>query len=170
MNSAISMPFFRGDKLRNSFRYANIDDAEGIAKLIRALALFKAINDLPEAEAVKKVQQDLKMCLSQPESHSVYVCEDIDGGIEGYTSVHWLPYMILSAPEGYVSELFVHPDARGRGTGAGLLNMVIEEGQTRGCKRLSLLNVKHRESYQRQFYAKNGWREREDMANFVFDL
>jgi hypothetical protein len=30
--------------------------------------------------------------------------------------------------------------------------------------------MRDRESYQRAFYAKDGWQEREDAANFVFDM
>jgi hypothetical protein len=47
---------------------------------------------------------------------------------------------------------------------------VKEEAKSRGCSRLSLLNMRDRESYQRAFYAKDGWEERTDAANFVFDL
>ena len=40
----------------------------------------------------------------------------------------------------------------------------------RDCSRLSLLNNRQRESYQRGFYAKNGWEERSDLVNFIKKL
>ena len=36
--------------------------------------------------------------------------------------------------------------------------------------RWMLVNSRERPSYQREFYKKNGWQERESMANFVFEL
>jgi len=33
-----------------------------------------------------------------------------------------------------------------------------------------LLNMRKRESYQRNFYQKHGWEERPDAANFVLQL
>lgn len=36
-----------------------------------------------------------------------------------------------------------------------------------GCQRLSLINLRRRESYERQFYIKAGWQERAEAANFI---
>lgn len=33
-----------------------------------------------------------------------------------------------------------------------------------------LVNSRERESYQRQFYQKQGWIERENIANFIYKL
>lgn len=99
--------------------------------------------------------------------HSVYVAES-EGQVVGYTAVHWLPYLFMTGPEGFVSELFVSAAARGQGVGGRLLAAVQAEARERGCTRLSLLNGRHRESYQRQFYEKLGWEERPLMANFVY--
>jgi GNAT superfamily N-acetyltransferase len=54
--------------------------------------------------------------------------------------------------------------------GTRLLAAVKEEARKRGCARLSLLNGRTRPSYQREFYRKDGWQERETMANFIFEL
>ena len=76
----------------------------------------------------------------------------------------------LKGPEGYVSELFIAGSERGKGVGSKLLEAVKEEATKRGCARLMLLNLKNRESYQRGFYKKQGWIEREEVANFVLRL
>jgi hypothetical protein len=52
--------------------------------------------------------------------------------------------------------------------GAAVLTAAQTEAAQRGCVRLSLLNGKQRESYQRSFYQKHGWEERPFMANFIF--
>jgi GNAT superfamily N-acetyltransferase len=108
----------------------------------------------------------LDLCRSG-ESHNVYVAEN-SGAILGYVSVHWLPYLFLTGPEGYISELFINEQARGKGIGTRLLEKVKEEGAKRGCSRLALINNRGRESYSRGFYEKQGWTERKEMANFIY--
>ena len=84
--------------------------------------------------------------------------------------MHWLPYLFLKGPEGYVSELFVRESARGQGVGGELLRKIETEARARGCARLSLINLRNRESYMRQFYVKAGWEERAEAANFVYRI
>ena len=103
------------------------------------------------------------------ESHTVYVAEE-RGVIEGYVSVHWIPFLFLRGLEGYISEMVVSDLNRGHGIGAQLLEKVKDDAKERHCSRLSLLNSRGRESYQRGFYQKHGWAERTDMANFVFKI
>ncbi len=88
----------------------------------------------------------------------------------GYGTVHWMPTLFLSGPEGYVSELFVEETARGQGAGTELIRAVQAEAKERGCSRLVVLNNRQRESYKRGFYRKCGWEERLDAANFVWRL
>ena len=116
------------------------------------------------------------MCLAD-NSHSIYVASnavacnrDEPADVYGYVSVHWLPYLISKGPEGYVSELFIHPSSRGQGIGSALLETAITEARQRGCSRMRLLNMRDRESYLRGFYKKHGWEEREDAATFQLAL
>jgi GNAT superfamily N-acetyltransferase len=97
----------------------------------------------------------------------VYVARAAGKAVLGYVSVHWLPYLIHTGPDGYISELFIRDSARGQGIGARLLETVEAEGIRRGSRRLMLLNMRQRESYQRGFYAKHGWEERLQAATFV---
>ncbi|MBF2049077.1 MAG: GNAT family N-acetyltransferase [Elainella sp. C42_A2020_010] len=69
-----------------------------------------------------------------------------------------------------MSELFVDQAHRGQGIGSLLLDTVQTEARVRGCSRLMLVNSRERESYQRQFYQKQGWIERENIANFIYKL
>lgn len=150
-------------------RPAANEDAEALARLLRDLVQFSRINSEPPSATLEHVSRALALCLAD-NSHSMYVCEDAQGMLIGYGSVHFLPYLLHTGPEGYVSELFVRPGARGQGIGSALLDTMVEEARRRGCERMMLINMRNRESYQREFYKKHGWEERETAANFVLEL
>jgi GNAT superfamily N-acetyltransferase len=150
-------------------RRAVIEDAAAIADLLHEVGFFERINREAPEETRERVSRHLALCLAD-DSHSIYVAESSQGGLAGYAAAHWLPYLFLAGPEGYVSELFLREAARGQGTGARLLDAIKAEALQRGCGRLNLLNNRERESYLRGFYAKQGWEERPDMANFIYRL
>jgi GNAT superfamily N-acetyltransferase len=149
-------------------RKASPGDASALTEVIRSVEYFTHLIDLPFEEARATVADALERDFAC-DDHLVLLAENSDGRILGHCAVHWLPYLLFEGLEGYVSELFIHESVRGRGVGAQLLEAVKAEARQRGCMRLSLLNGRQRDSYRREFYKKNGWRER-DMANFVFDL
>ena len=150
-------------------RSAEADDAPIIAELLRSLGLFAHLAAEEAQVTQARVARHLALCQAD-DSHSVFVAQNPEGDIVGYGAVHWLPYLILTGPEGYVSELFVRDSCRGQGVGRQLLDVIKAEARERGCARLMLLNMRKRESYQRQFYSKQGWEERPDAANFVYLL
>lgn len=147
-------------------REARPADADAIAVLLHGLGWNARLANTPLAALQATVARHLAMCLADA-SHSVYVAAGEDEQTVGYVAAHWLPYLMLAGPEGYVSELFVAQGARGQGVGRALLAAVEAEARTRGCARLQLINFRQRESYQRRFYEKNGWQERPDGASFV---
>ena len=146
-----------------SIRPAQIEDAAAITAILQQLEWFSHYGEITPL----RVSRQLELCLADA-SHSVYLAETPSGEIVGYGAVHWLPTLFMPGGEGYVSELFVKESARGGGVGAALLRAFVAEGKERGCTRLSLLNNRQRESYRRGFYTKQGWQEREAMANFVY--
>jgi GNAT superfamily N-acetyltransferase len=150
-------------------RKATIHDARPLASLLKEIGWFEALNSQSIDDAARRVKTHLEQCLAD-NSHFVFVAQSDDGEIIGYVSVHWLPYLFMRGPEGYVSELFVRDAARGQGIGKRLLQAVEAEARSRGCSRLALTNFRHRESYQRHFYTKAGWTERNDAAKFVYPI
>ncbi len=107
-----------GSKPSWNVRPATPDDVPAIAALLRGLGWFAFINDEATAKTETRVKKHLRLCMAD-DSHSVLVAEDAKGAIMGYVAVHWLPYLMLPGPEGYVSELFVAETARGMGVGPG---------------------------------------------------
>jgi GNAT superfamily N-acetyltransferase len=152
-----------------TIRAARSGDAASLSSLLRGLEMFARLREEPAETTADRVGRHLDMCL-RDESHSVLVAERVEGDLVGYVSVHWLPYLFFSGPEGFVSELFIEACHRGRGLGSRLLDAVVVEARGRGCRRLSLAAVKDRESYLRRFYPERGWRERADMALMMYDL
>lgn len=151
-------------------RPADLDDADALTDLILSLGWFQHyFEGVSPADAQAKITRQLRLTLAD-DSHTVYVAENSAGEIEGYVSVHWLPYLFMPGPEAYISELFIRETARGQGIGSDLLQQAKAAALERGCSRLSLLNMRARESYQRGFYSKQGWDERPDAANFVLRL
>jgi N-acetylglutamate synthase-like GNAT family acetyltransferase len=148
-------------------RKAGTEDAPAIAEMLRALGLFAHLAIEAPQTTLERVTRHLALC-NADSSHSVFVAHNPAGELVGYGAVHWLPYLILTGPEGYVSELFVPESCRGRGVGSQLLKVMQAEARERGCSRLMLLNIRKRESYQRKFYLKQGWEEREEAANFIY--
>ncbi len=150
-------------------RSATEDDVPEIAALLRDLQQFAHLNEESLSDTEQRISRHFRLCAAS-DSHTVYVAENADGRVDGYTVVHWLPYLLLKGPEGYVSELFVRASAQGQGIGRLLLEAVKTDAKQRGCYRLSLLNMRNRESYRRGFYKKAGWQERAHAANFVLFL
>ncbi len=149
-------------------RQATNDDVAAIDAILRGREGFLEDTEEPPARTHQRIADHLNRCQAD-ESHTVLVADD-GREVLGYIGVHWLPYLMLSGREGFVSELFVAESARGRGVGSKLLSAVTEEAVQRECFRLMLLNRRTRESYGRGFYVKAGWTERHEFANFVLFL
>jgi len=70
---------------------------------LRELGWFAQIKGESPSVTEERISRHLKLC-SVDESHLVLVAENRNGEVIGYVAVHWLPYLILAGPEGYVSE------------------------------------------------------------------
>jgi GNAT superfamily N-acetyltransferase len=150
-------------------RKAQPRDVPAISRILRELGWSKHMTAEKPEETQTHIARQLARCQAD-DSHLVLVAEAAEAEIVGYVSVHWLPYLIHTGPEGYVSELFIKGGWRGQGVGSRLLDRVEAEASQHGCTRLALLNMRQRESYQREFYTKRGWEERPEAANFIKQL
>ena len=150
-------------------REASISDVAGIASVIRDISEIKAVAGCTPEEVHERVSRALAEAAAGKSSTILVAILD-DGEIAGYCSVHWIPFLFFTGPEGYISELFIRQDSRGKEVGSALLDEVKRLAGLRGCSRLSLLNGRDGEAYRRGFYAKRNWRERARMANFILPL
>ena len=150
-------------------RKAIESDAKSIAAVVHAMVELAAVVSRSVETTTRTIDLNLQRMASSGSS-TAYVAENAEGGIVGYCAVHWVPFLFLEGGEAYVTELFVRPADSGKGIGSALLQTVVAESKRRGCSRVSLLNGRDGQSYQRDFYKKRGWVERDRMANFILPL
>jgi GNAT superfamily N-acetyltransferase len=148
----------------NRIRPANGRDCPAIADLVSDLRAEE--RGLPADRAL--ILATVESAVSQSAS-CVFVAES-GAAMVGMAVVHWVPFPMLAGMEAYVSDLIVAAAARGAGIGRGLVEAVEQEARKRGCVRLMLNNRMAATSFQRGFYAKLGYRQRGDFANFVKTL
>lgn len=150
-------------------RKAHPLDAAGIAAVVHSVSEIRTVAN-QTSEVTEGIVKNNLTRISEGDTSSAYVAENESGIIIGYGCVHWAPFLFLRGGEGYVTELFVRPSDTGKQWGSRLLAHIVSEAKSRGCARLSLLNGRDGASYQRRFYHKLGWMERDRMANFVFSI
>ena len=150
-----------------TIRSARLNDAGAIADVWRGLGWFPHIDDETQPGTEARISRHLELCFAD-DSHMVLVAENGGGAFAGFVSVHWLPYLFLAGPEGYITELFVVESERGKGIGRTLLSEVGKRAKERGCSRLQLVTGKAHDSYK--IYHKLGWKERPELADFVLHL
>lgn len=144
------------------------NDAPALTALLHRLGGMSTIAaETPEVTQAR-IEKHLTRIIASDE-HTLLVAGEGDD-LAGYVSVHWHPTFLQADGEGFISELFVHPDYRMRGLGSTLIDQVRDEAVAQGCSRLSLLNMRHKKSYELGFYTKRGWEERPNAVNFVLDL
>lgn len=167
-------------------REACTEDSDAIAAILHTLGWSERLKSKDSTQVQVDVAARIEQCIRE-QTHTILVAERWRDGsnqniddtshasetarqVIGYISVHWFPNMLMLGYDGYVSELFIHPDETGRGAGSRLLEAVQAYAAERGCTRLLLMNRRIRESYRRHFYVKHGWEELPDAAFFSLKL
>lgn len=149
-------------------RLAKTDDAERMAEILREIGWSDRRNKMLLEQVSKPITELINHCNEDPQGHTMLVAVDEQDAVIGFTTVHWVPFVMLGSWEGYISDVFVSPQAGGKGAGSSLVKKVMELGEQRGCMRLMLTNGKEKPSYLTGFYKKLGWTERPKVANFVY--
>ncbi|MCD0279906.1 GNAT family N-acetyltransferase [Xanthomonas melonis] len=111
-------------------RTATPDDVPLLHELITALAVYER-----EPEAVKAGPDDLRASLfGEAATAHALICEQ-DGQALGF-AVYFFNYSTWLGRNGlYLEDLFVRPEARGKGAGLALLRHLAQLAVQRGCGR-----------------------------------
>jgi GNAT superfamily N-acetyltransferase len=149
-------------------RPASVSDAAAISEMLHTIGWFKLVNAETQEETEARIASAIE-AVAASDQDVIVVAADANERVYGYGAAHFFPNLIR-VYEGYISELFIHPQARGQGAGGALLTELEAQGRKRGCTRIKLINLRIRESYQRAFYAKHGWQENADAAEFIREL
>ena len=148
-----------------NIRTAKIEDARAIAEVLCN------IDDYPQWKEIgaDKLEQTVHESLEWKNTERLVLVAVLEHRVIGYAVVYW-QQLLFSGKEGYVSELFIRSDASSQGIGTTLLEKIKVEAIARGCGRLTLVNLKDRESYRRGFYASRGWEEKSNTVRFALNL
>ena len=140
-------------------------DARAFATFLIELDWFSYVKGKSFEEILQVCERNLAV-----ESDRVLLVAVEGETILGYANLVFNHTMWLPGPSAYLSELFIHPEARGKGVGSALINAVIDAATQANAYRIMLNNSRERDSYTRGFYLKHGFEERPEMANFVLKL
>lgn len=113
-------------------RRAERADAEIVLSLIDALADYERL-DRPDPEARERLVAD--GFERTPPRFEAFLAEE-DGTPVGYALVFETYSTFLARPTLYIEDIFVIPEARGRGAGSALFAHLAEESLRRGCGRM----------------------------------
>ncbi len=89
----------------------------------------------------------------------VLLAEDDQGTVQGFLSWSFKPQLRFDGPSLEMDEFVVSSKARSQGAGALLVEALKERATAWGCSRIIVSTNRDRESYQRDFYRKNGFTE-----------
>jgi GNAT superfamily N-acetyltransferase len=120
-----------------------------------------------------RLEQRLQGILKMKESHrrpTILAAFTGDEFIVGCLLVHWLYELWADHPEALISSLYVGQAWRNQGVGTCLLQAGVSIATRFSCSRLWLESNRLNPAYLKQFYAKRGWKERDDLSVFEFEL
>ena len=100
------------------------------------------------------------------EESALLLVAEIGGEVVGYIHGETITYLLFAGREMMISEVFVNAANRGQGVGRALMTAIEAEAAQRKCFRISVMNGRERESYQRGFYPSLGYEERVQTAIF----
>jgi GNAT superfamily N-acetyltransferase len=108
-------------------RAAHTDEIEEMLPLIRAYCEFYGAE--PKDEGLREMFRTL---INDPSQGAVLIARD-GGRAVGFATVDWKWSSLKAARIGYLEDLFVHPDARGKGIADALIEVCAER-----CRELGM--------------------------------
>lgn len=135
-------------------------DIDAVMKLHRELGWNPAF----KADGSTLLQR-LKALIT--EESALLLVAEVNKRVIGYIHGEIITHLLFAGREMYISEVFVMEKHRGSGVGRALVSTIETEAVQQRCFRISVLNSRERESYQRGFYPSMGYDERTQTALFT---
>jgi GNAT superfamily N-acetyltransferase len=98
-------------------RPARTDEVEEMLPLIRAYCEFYETE--PDDDGLRKMFETL---INEPGQGAIFIARD-DGRAVGFATLDWKWSSLKAARIGYLEDLYVHPEARGRGIADALIEV-----------------------------------------------
>jgi GNAT superfamily N-acetyltransferase len=126
-------------------RPARTDEIEEMLPLIRAYCEFYEVE--PDDEGLRSMFQTL---ISSPEQGTVFIARDGDTAA-GFATLDWKWSSLKAARIGYLEDLFVAPESRGRGIADALIAKCVERCREEGRPALEWLTAPDNHRAQRVY-------------------
>jgi GNAT superfamily N-acetyltransferase len=116
-------------------RPARTDEIEEMLPLIRAYCAFYEVE--PDDQGLREMFETL---ITDPEQGVVFIARN-DGSAVGFATLDWKWSSLKAARIGYLEDLFVDPEARGRGIADALIEACARRCRERGLPALEWLTA-----------------------------
>ena len=134
-------------------RVADAADYEALARLVAGFRDHLEASGPTDAQIAAR----LPRLLADDRSELAIAFLEEDGApAVGYTYTRAHPSLYSDGPEVYLEDLFVEPEARGRGVGSALLRFVEERARSAGA-RVIALSVNERNEQAQGLYRRHGF-------------
>ena len=115
-----------------TIRIAEPDDAPEVYRLIRELAVYEKLDDRVRATA-----DDIRMAMESADPRVHVLLAELDATSAVGFALYFFTFSTFEgAPTLYLEDVYVEPEARGRGIGMVLLRRLGEIARERGCRRM----------------------------------
>ncbi len=117
-----------------AIRAALPSDLSLVLALIRELATYEKL--LAEVEVTEELLRDTLFPVGAAPPAAQVLIGEVDGEAAGFAVYFFNFSTFLGKPGLYLEDLFVRPDARGKGLGSALLRHLVGIAADRGCGRM----------------------------------
>ena len=153
-----------GDEMEKGIFIEDLDKND-IVSLLEMIIDFKQESDNKLSEDNIRQIKTALVEVQSTENSIILVAKD-KNSIIGYICAHNVNFPLIMGKECYITDLIVSKSCRDLGVGSKLLKKLEIKSKESGCKRMMLNNPKEYDSYRRKYYAKQGFDERDNFANF----
>jgi GNAT superfamily N-acetyltransferase len=130
-------------------RLARVDEIEEMLPLIRAYCEFYETE--PDDEGLRRMFETL---IGEPSQGAVFIAR-ADGRAVGFATLDWKWSSLKAARIGYLEDLFVDPEARGKGIADALIEVCAERCRELGMPAMEWLTAPDNRRAQ-QVYNRTG--------------
>lgn len=113
---------------------AEFDEAETVARLLVAFRDHNGSSWPSENSFLASVER----IIERPDSEFLLGAADDDSPPGGVCQLRFRPSVWTASDDCWLEDLYVEPEARGKGLGAALVELALDRARARGCRRIEL--------------------------------